>query len=277
MFRYRLEWLTTHFIPLTDPGNKDWRLLHFDGHNSHLTDEFIATCTIHRIYLDLLPSHSSHITQPLDVGVFSVLKTEYRALLEEFSTEDFGSALSKQRFLDSYLKARKKAFSRRYILMGWEQTGLWPLNEDMVLNSPFILDTDNEAVPMTPQKSKNYDTFVTTPTGGQELRSRVGNNKERGAHNKREHIGLVRKAAKALDKRDFQIMELERENNALKLKIEDMRPKKRQKVAPTLGQRLVMAAQVNAVRQLAEIVDGNRKGGEGTETIPLGDSIISHE
>ncbi len=78
------EWLTTHFLPRTAPGNKDWRLLVLDGHGSHVSDDFITSCAANRVYLVLLPPHSSHVTQPLDVAVFSPLKTFYRRLLEEF-------------------------------------------------------------------------------------------------------------------------------------------------------------------------------------------------
>ena len=51
-----------------------YRLLICDGHDSHITGEFIGHCMDHNIVLFILPPHSSHLTQPLDVGVFRSLK-----------------------------------------------------------------------------------------------------------------------------------------------------------------------------------------------------------
>jgi hypothetical protein len=47
-----------------------WRLLIFDGHGSHLTYEFITYCWDNKIIPFGLPSHTSHILQPLDVVIF---------------------------------------------------------------------------------------------------------------------------------------------------------------------------------------------------------------
>ena len=49
------------------------RLLICDGHDSHISGNFIAHCIRHNIELLLLPPHSSHYTQLLDVAVFGPL------------------------------------------------------------------------------------------------------------------------------------------------------------------------------------------------------------
>jgi hypothetical protein len=51
-----------------------------DGHGSHITADAIAYCMEHAVYLLVLPPHTSHMLQPLDVSVFSALK---RALAAE--------------------------------------------------------------------------------------------------------------------------------------------------------------------------------------------------
>jgi hypothetical protein len=51
----------------------DYRLLLCDGHDSHASADFVSFCIHHHIDL-LLPPHSSHLLQPLDVGVFTPLK-----------------------------------------------------------------------------------------------------------------------------------------------------------------------------------------------------------
>jgi hypothetical protein len=71
----RYLWLSEVFEPATREkaaGRK--RLLICDGHESHVSAKFMSFCIKHNIELVLLVSHSSHLTQPLDVGVFGPLK-----------------------------------------------------------------------------------------------------------------------------------------------------------------------------------------------------------
>jgi hypothetical protein len=50
------------------------RLLILDGHSSYLTAEFDDFCKKNAIICLCMPAHASHHLQPLDVGVFSLLK-----------------------------------------------------------------------------------------------------------------------------------------------------------------------------------------------------------
>lgn len=69
------EWLTRILKPLTRPQDPTTcRLLITDGHSSHVTANVIAFCMENAIELLILPPHTSHILQPLDVGVFAPLK-----------------------------------------------------------------------------------------------------------------------------------------------------------------------------------------------------------
>ena len=68
-----LRWLQDVFQPSTSTTER--RLLIVDGHGSHVTPDFIGFCIDHLIDLMILPAHTSHVTQPLDVAVFGPLKT----------------------------------------------------------------------------------------------------------------------------------------------------------------------------------------------------------
>jgi hypothetical protein len=48
-----------------------------DGHTSHVTWEFFDYCLQHRIISFCLPAHSTHLLQPLDVGLFGPLQKYY--------------------------------------------------------------------------------------------------------------------------------------------------------------------------------------------------------
>src|ERR1700753_1515163 len=80
-----LEWLQ-HFDKHTRGCAKGlYRMLVLDGHESHESAEFQEYCNANNIITLCLPAHSSHLTQPLDVGCFSVLKRMYGRQIETFT------------------------------------------------------------------------------------------------------------------------------------------------------------------------------------------------
>ena len=69
-----LEWLK-HFNAHSKKVQKGaFRLLLLDGYGSHLTYEFWEYSKENKICLFRLPPHSTHLPQPLDVGVFQPMK-----------------------------------------------------------------------------------------------------------------------------------------------------------------------------------------------------------
>ena len=79
-----VKYLELLFDPITlrNCKEKDWRLLMVDGHNSHFSTEFIQYCESHQIELFCIPPHTTHILQPLDVGLFSPLQHHYSKGIE---------------------------------------------------------------------------------------------------------------------------------------------------------------------------------------------------
>jgi len=128
------EWLTTVFEPETKPSTPRRRLLVTDGHSSHLTAKFIAFCLDNAIDLVVLPPHSSHITQPLDVAIFSPLKTYLTSETDRLSRYDPGR-ISKVEWTRAFILARKKAFQTSSILSGFRKTGIYPLSPITVLET----------------------------------------------------------------------------------------------------------------------------------------------
>ena len=101
-----LEWLEKVFIPQMEPRDHSARLLILDGHRSHETTEFLWRCLEYNIYLLFLLTHTSHILQPLNLTVFSVLKYAYRKELQKLSSLIDSTSIGKRNFLVCYQKAR---------------------------------------------------------------------------------------------------------------------------------------------------------------------------
>lgn len=111
-------------------ANGEWRLLIFDGFESHLHLELVEFCLDNKIIPFCLPAHTSHVLQPLDVGVFSAMKTYYRQEVSKLHI-----AVTKNKFPNLFAAARKKAFTLNNIQSGFRATGISPYNPSIILNT----------------------------------------------------------------------------------------------------------------------------------------------
>jgi len=86
-----MEWLK-HFNRVTKPRitiTSSYRLLIIDGHDSHVRLEFVKYCDEADIKPYCLPPHSTHLLQPLDVGLFSPLQKAYGKAVERATRFSF--------------------------------------------------------------------------------------------------------------------------------------------------------------------------------------------
>ena len=136
------EWLTKSFDPTTRQymENPDqYRLLLFDGHDSHCTSEVIEHCLQNKIILLCLPSHSTHLLQPLDVGIFGPLAQSYRKHLEEdcrlseYYIDISEYYIDKMDFIQINQLARQESVTSHNITSAWRKSGLIPYNPSIVL------------------------------------------------------------------------------------------------------------------------------------------------
>jgi hypothetical protein len=127
------KWLTENFDPQTrEKADYRYRMLILDGHGSHLTVPFIRFCMRNRIVLLCLPAHTSHMLQPLDVGVFSPHKYYYRRASENI-LRDTHQAIPKSHFINIYVKIRSQALTVSNIKSGFIRAGLVPFNPKPIL------------------------------------------------------------------------------------------------------------------------------------------------
>src|SRR5262249_7088572 len=118
------DWFRDIFLPDTKPANPStWRLLLFDGHVSHLTDKLIDLAWFEGVILLAFPSHATHILQPLDLTAFGALKIAYRTRIAELFRLADGAPQKKKIFYETYMEARKAAFSRSTLRKGWAKAG----------------------------------------------------------------------------------------------------------------------------------------------------------
>src|SRR5450432_3794881 len=109
-----------------------YRLLILDGHGSHVTPEFDLFAKEHSIITLCMPSHSSHLLQPLDVGCFTVLKRLYGQQVQNLMRNGV-SHIDKPDFLEAYYNARKETMSQSNIMVSFAATGVLPYDPERVL------------------------------------------------------------------------------------------------------------------------------------------------
>ena len=131
-----LHWLEAIFHHYTSKrAGRGRRLLIVDGHSSHVNLKFIDLCDKLRILVLVLPPHSTHRLQPLDVSLFAPLASYYTKGLNELMMNSLAMvSISKRAFWSVFWPAWQKAFTPANIASGFEKTGIWPYNPAMTLD-----------------------------------------------------------------------------------------------------------------------------------------------
>lgn len=73
-----------HFIKHSCSSKENPSLLLLDNHESHLSIESLELAKTNGVTMLTLPPHSSHKTQPLDVGLFKPFKSVYNASMDSW-------------------------------------------------------------------------------------------------------------------------------------------------------------------------------------------------
>ena len=176
------EWIRGCFEPSTrNKANGATRLLIADGHGSHVTAPFIRFCIDHDIIVLLLPLHSSHLTQPLDVGIFSPLKQKMAQQLDCILRYGV-SNLKKFKWANSYRIARPVGMTASNIESAWSGAGLFPYMPQKVIRrlKAGLSDTETAQLMMStaiigtpPPPSPQSNRFNLVPATPSQLDSTV--------------------------------------------------------------------------------------------------------
>lgn len=109
------QWIK-HFNRFIAPRQQGvYRLLLFDGHESHTTYEFLSFCDMKKIIPFSLPPHTTHFLQPLDVTLFGPFKHWHGREIDE-ATRTGCTDFNRIEFLNSLARIRRKTFKEQTIL-----------------------------------------------------------------------------------------------------------------------------------------------------------------
>lgn len=80
----------------------------------------------------MLPPHTTHVTQPLDVGLFGPLAHYYSKEVDDYIRWG-NQSLAREDFEGLLARARDKAYTKRTIKRAWVKAGLVPLDLEVLL------------------------------------------------------------------------------------------------------------------------------------------------
>ena len=122
--------------------------MYLDGHSSHATMALSNFCVEHEIELISLYPNSTHITQPMDVALFRLLKETWKKAVTDWRMENGGIAIAKQNFAPILQTALQSLNLADILSHGFTAYGLAPLSVDAIhyaklLNHNLVLQQNN--------------------------------------------------------------------------------------------------------------------------------------
>lgn len=115
----------------------------------------------HRIELLVLPPHTSHLLQPLDVGIFGPMTR----MLSPYHEAQL-MRIQKLEWISSYEQARDMTFTAKNIRSAWRGAGLIPIDPKKALRYLSTAQAEHsptaETAPCTPTKQIFSSVFLTS-------------------------------------------------------------------------------------------------------------------
>ena len=144
-----LEWLR-FFVRSIPPARPV--LLIVDGHASHVSIEAIEFARSSEVHMLCIPAHTTHILQPLDVGVFKPFKSAYNKACKKLMADHPHRVITTDQITGLKRIAWPQSLTPVNIMSGFKKCGIfYPLNPGEV--------TDRQIAPSTLFSTASSDTL----------------------------------------------------------------------------------------------------------------------
>lgn len=131
-----VEWFHGVFLPsVEDIRHTGPVVLFLDSHQSHTTLCLVEEVRDRGIVFYTFPPHTTHLLQPLDVGVFGTLKPVWSKILKEFKLETMAAKINQCVFPSLVAKMWPLVLLLEHLIGGFKGAGLHPLSRDAIPTS----------------------------------------------------------------------------------------------------------------------------------------------
>lgn len=107
-------------------------VLLMDSHSAHIGPEIIQVAKDNQVFIMTFPPHTSHLLQPLDVGVYKSLKSKWSKELNNFMLLQPNNKPDRSNFHDILNPAFLDSFSPSNIINAFRKSGACPFNASAV-------------------------------------------------------------------------------------------------------------------------------------------------
>ncbi|XP_046573288.1 MFS-type transporter clz9-like [Haliotis rubra] len=121
------RWMVEHFSRYANIGNEKKVLLLYDGHRSHITPTLIDFAVSKGIILFVLPPHTSHVLQPMDVGCFGPFTKIFSAECRKYQRLNSGT-VNRYSVCGLACKANELSLSSFNLQSSFRKCGIFPFN-----------------------------------------------------------------------------------------------------------------------------------------------------
>lgn len=157
-----LKWF--RFFINTIPNERPVVLL-MDSHSSHIGPEVISLAKENQIYLMTFPAHTSHLLQPLDVGVYRSLKLNWSKQLNDYMVQHPIEKPTRTNFYELFTPAFIASFSKDNIVNAFRKAGACPINHNAVSPEALMPSklTDKPIISSESTPKEKIEALLRTP------------------------------------------------------------------------------------------------------------------
>lgn len=201
-----------------------------------------------------MPSHSSHLLQPLDVGCFSPLKRAYGNEISGLA-RNHTNHIAKETFLQAFKAAYNKAFTKDNICASFRGAGLVPHDPEAVLSK-----LDIKLRTPTPAISEDLPWQSQTPSNAREIEAQSTLIRDRLRRHKSSSPNSIIESINRLEKGSAKVMHdmalMRKEMRSLREAAEIAAKRKSRK------RKYIRNQETLTVGEMADLVAPNEVGGQ---------------
>lgn len=134
VFRKYLEF---HFLKFVPGRNDDSILLILDGHRSHVALGLADWVKQNKIIIFVLPAHTSHILQPLDVACYGPFEKIYNMKCHKVIRET-SAAITKYNLCEIACQAYSKALCADNLQAAFKKSGIFPTDRHAIAKENML-------------------------------------------------------------------------------------------------------------------------------------------
>lgn len=131
------DFLENHFVKYIPGRNGENVLLILDGHRSHISVGLVDWARENSIVFFILPAHTSHILQPLDLACYGPFQRMYNNACHKLMRETAAS-VTRYNICSLACKVHLQALKSENLQSGFKRAGIYPLDREAVPKKDFI-------------------------------------------------------------------------------------------------------------------------------------------